>query len=186
MSLFSNSERVYALIFAIAIHLGVAAFGINFQKSPAFVTAYTSNISIVGISYENSDNTFSSINEKGLGHNAKSKAISKKTSGIENENSENVLSSTSDALYNDEKLNNKPPFYPMSARKMSIEGKVLLEVEVNPEGFPNDIKIAKTSGYKILDSAALDAVSKWKFIPAKKGNINILTRIFIPIEFKLT
>lgn len=71
-------------------------------------------------------------------------------------------------VFNADYLNNPPPVYPQAAKRQNIEGEVLLKVEVSEEGRAGDVSIAKSSGSSILDYAAISAVKRWKFIPAKK------------------
>jgi TonB family protein len=56
------------------------------------------------------------------------------------------------------------PFYPAIAQKSSVEGKVVVEVELDTEG--NVVKAKAISGHQLLRRAAEDAASKSKFQPA--------------------
>ncbi len=78
-----------------------------------------------------------------------------------------------------------PPVYPRIARESGWEGIVLVRVTVQPDGSPDSIKVRKSSGHPVLDNAAVDAVKKWKFSPAKDGNIPIRSVVEIPINFDL-
>lgn len=78
-----------------------------------------------------------------------------------------------------------PPIYPRIARESGWEGTVLVRVTVQPDGSPESIKIRKSSGHVALDRAALEAVKKWRFLPAKDGNIPIRSVVEIPINFDL-
>ena len=78
-----------------------------------------------------------------------------------------------------------PPVYPRIARESGWEGTVLVRVAVQPDGRPDTIQVRKSSGYSILDNAAIEAVKKWRFLPAKDGNIPIRSVVDIPINFDL-
>ncbi len=78
-----------------------------------------------------------------------------------------------------------PPVYPRIARESGWEGTVLVRVAVQPDGSPDSIKVRKSSGHQILDEAAVEAVKKWRFSPAKDGNIPIRSVVEIPINFDL-
>jgi len=78
------------------------------------------------------------------------------------------------------------PHYPLIARKRGYQGVVILKVKVLKDGTVGEIKIKKSSGYKILDKAAVEEVKKWKFIPAKEGGVAIDCWVEIPIVYKLT
>ncbi len=82
-------------------------------------------------------------------------------------------------------LNNPPPPYPLVARRRGIGGVVLLRAEVSPEGRCLQAKVAKSSGFGPLDDAALEAVKKWRFVPAKRGGQAVSAWVEIPVNFKL-
>jgi TonB family protein len=76
---------------------------------------------------------------------------------------------------------NKKPYYPMIARQKKWEGVVMLKLYVDKNGKINEIILAKSSGYKILDESAVKSVKDWKLINNYNKNIYII----VPIEFKL-
>ncbi len=80
----------------------------------------------------------------------------------------------------------EPPVYPKLAKKRNYEGVVILDILVNKDGKPQDIKIAVSCTYDILDKVAIKAVKKWFFEPATKGGKPIEARVKVPVHFKLT
>ena len=78
-----------------------------------------------------------------------------------------------------------PPVYPRIARESGWEGTVLIRVAVQPDGSPESVRIRRSSGHAVLDNAAVEAVKKWRFSPAKDGNIPIRSIVEIPINFDL-
>ncbi|MCK0511761.1 energy transducer TonB [Aromatoleum buckelii] len=68
---------------------------------------------------------------------------------------------------------------------MREEGKVLLRVFVTGEGLPGKIELSASSGSARLDAAARNAVSGWRFVPAKQDGRNIDAWVVVPIIFKL-
>lgn len=82
-------------------------------------------------------------------------------------------------------LNNPPPAYPLTARRRGIEGRVLVRAEVLADGSCNRVELKKTSGFDPLDQAALEAVKKWRFVPARRGSQSIVAWVEVPIIFKL-
>jgi protein TonB len=70
--------------------------------------------------------------------------------------------------------------YPLLARKRKIEGTVIMEFIINNKGYPQDIRIEKSSEHEILDSAAI------KTIKNAAPFLHIQGKIIIPIRFKLT
>jgi len=81
---------------------------------------------------------------------------------------------------------NKLPPYPRLARQLGQEGLVILSVEIDEKGLARDVKIAKSSGYKLLDDAAVKTVQGWIFIPATKKGQPVPSQVEIPVRFKLT
>ncbi|MES2950134.1 MAG: energy transducer TonB [Pseudomonadota bacterium] len=80
---------------------------------------------------------------------------------------------------------NPQPDYPLLLREQGVGGVVWLRVWVDSEGLPGEIKLAKGSGYRLLDDAALRAVRQWRFMPAKKGDQNLASWVEFPIRFTL-
>lgn len=81
--------------------------------------------------------------------------------------------------------NRKPP-YPELARRLGQEGLVILLVEVDVNGRVSDITLKQSSGYKLLDDAALLCVKSWLFNPATKNGKPVVSKIEIPIRYKLS
>ncbi len=81
---------------------------------------------------------------------------------------------------------NQPPEYPERARRNEFEGRVVLRVQVLPNGTSGAVSVQKSSGYDILDQAALAAVKKWRFVPAKRGETAVSASLDVPIIFRLT
>jgi len=92
---------------------------------------------------------------------------------------------TADADYKAESLRNAQPRYPIYSRKMHQEGVVIVSAEVLTDGSPTDIRLAASSGIKLLDEAALETIKQWHFIPAKKDGIPYVQRLRIPVTFSL-
>ena len=82
-------------------------------------------------------------------------------------------------------LNNPRPPYPMVARRMSWEGKVILNVEVLAEGACGAVNVFRSSGHEVLDNAAMATVKTWRFIPAKRAGRAFTQWFKVPINFSL-
>jgi protein TonB len=82
-------------------------------------------------------------------------------------------------------LNNPRPAYPPIARKLGLEGLVLLRVDVSAKGTPEKVVVAQTSGTELLDEAAMRAVQGWTFVPARRGETPIAHAVEVPIRFQL-
>jgi len=87
--------------------------------------------------------------------------------------------------YRADYLNNPRPPYPLVARRMGYQGKVVLNVEVLAEGRAGEVKLQSSSGFDILDKAALQTVKTWKFSPAKRFGQPITQWFLVPIKFSL-
>ena len=80
---------------------------------------------------------------------------------------------------------NPAPPYPELAKQMHQEGTVILEVEVNKDGMPENLQIKTSSGYRLLDQAALKAVSHWRFYPGRIGELAVESKVTVPVRFKI-
>ncbi len=80
---------------------------------------------------------------------------------------------------------NPPPAYPRLARRRGCEGTVVLEVLVTREGRVGEVGVTESSGYDILDKAAMDAVGEWRFEPGRRGDRAVDMRVRIPVTFRL-
>lgn len=87
-----------------------------------------------------------------------------------------------DAAY----LNNPTPNYPALSRRNGESGRVMLRVQVGADGLPKAITIAESSQFTRLDEAAIAAVKRWRFVPAKQGDQAITEWVLVPLNFKLT
>ena len=81
---------------------------------------------------------------------------------------------------------NPLPAYPALLREQGIGGVVWLRVWVDGEGRAGEVKLAKGSGFRLLDEAALQAVRQWRFIPAQMGDQKLASWVEFPIRFALT
>lgn len=81
---------------------------------------------------------------------------------------------------------NPRPIYPPEARRNRQEGEVLLNVEVSAEGRPTDVSLKRTSGYPLLDQAAIEVVrQRWAFEPATAAGSRMTAHVEVPIRFQL-
>lgn len=82
-------------------------------------------------------------------------------------------------------LSNPPPEYPEIARELGQEGTVLLKVKVSASGLVLQVSVHRSSGHNTLDTAAINAVRHWKFVPANVGNATKEDDVIIPVSFSL-
>jgi TonB family protein len=69
--------------------------------------------------------------------------------------------------------------YPLLARKRGTEGTVHMSFRISPQGEPQDFKILKSSGSRILDKATLDIVKRAAPFPYVDSSIEV------PVVFRL-
>lgn len=87
--------------------------------------------------------------------------------------------------YDADYLNNPAPVYPILSRRRGEQGRVLLLVQVSAQGMAEKVEIQESSGHLRLDSAALEAVKRWRFVPARRGDETVAASVVVPILFRL-
>ncbi|MDD4915887.1 MAG: energy transducer TonB [Methylococcales bacterium] len=102
-------------------------------------------------------------------------------SGQDSAASQTFTQASGDAHY----LNNPKPEYPQLARERQWVGEVILRVHVNADGSGDQVSIERTCGHAMLDQAALAAVKKWRFAPARRGDMPEASWALVPIKFQL-
>jgi periplasmic protein TonB len=80
---------------------------------------------------------------------------------------------------------NRAPAYPEIALRRHETGRVMLRVSVSAHGRPLEVDVAQSSGYPILDSAALSAVRQWQFIPAMQAGTAVAAIAEVPVRFQI-
>ncbi|MCA9210861.1 MAG: TonB family protein [Planctomycetales bacterium] len=80
---------------------------------------------------------------------------------------------------------NVPPAYPAEARQRGFEGTVLLHLSIDRLGRVVRVEVAETSGYAILDYAAIEAVRHWAGRPAFQNGQAIAADWNLPVRFRL-
>ena len=76
--------------------------------------------------------------------------------------------------------------YPPIAREAGIEGTVIIQAFINDKGRVTETVIAKSMPGTGLDEAAVDAIERTRFKPAKQRDRAVGVWLTIPIMFKLT
>jgi TonB family protein len=75
------------------------------------------------------------------------------------------------------------PTYPEDLKDYSISGTVLLRVIVDEMGKTKVVDIVTPMGFG-LDQAAIDAVNRWEYEPAKRDGVPV--KVYIRIEFNFS
>ena len=83
-------------------------------------------------------------------------------------------------------LNNPAPAYPPMSIRLREEGTVMLLVLVSATGTAEQVQVETSSGFSRLDTAAVDVVKRrWRFVPARQGELAVSAWVRIPLSFEL-
>ncbi|PML09252.1 hypothetical protein BCT86_06445 [Vibrio breoganii] len=101
--------------------------------------------------------------------------------------------STNAATASKPKMVEKPTFsakptpvsYPRLAQKHGWQGSTLVEIWIDEDGEQIKQTVVNSSGHKLLDEAALNAVSEWQFQRRNEQGQRIAYRVQVPINFQL-
>jgi TonB family protein len=77
------------------------------------------------------------------------------------------------------------PRYPESARRAGAQGITTLRVRVLENGRVGEVLVEQSAGFRDLDMAAMEAVKKWLFEPAKRGKDPVSVWVMLPVKFEL-
>lgn len=75
--------------------------------------------------------------------------------------------------------------YPALARRLGLEGAVQVRFRVGIDGIPRDVSIARSSGHRALDAAALREAAQWRFRPAQADGTTVETWASMPVSYAL-
>jgi TonB family protein len=77
------------------------------------------------------------------------------------------------------------PEYPDTAKEDGIEGKIVLMFEVDERGFVYNPEVVGAEPVGIFEESALSAITKFKFIPAKRNNVPVKSTVYLPIKYEI-
>jgi protein TonB len=81
------------------------------------------------------------------------------------------------------KVKHVPPVYPSIAIAAKIEGVVILECTINPQGRVEGVQVLR--GVPTLDEAAVEAVKKWAYTPTLLGGVPVGVVMTVTVNFVL-
>ena len=81
------------------------------------------------------------------------------------------------------KTRDERPVYPPDAREAGVQGVVILEVLIAPDGTVADAKELRS--VPLLDQAALDAVRQWQFEPTRLNGVPVPVVMTVTVNFTL-
>ena len=79
----------------------------------------------------------------------------------------------------------KPIQYPRWAMRQGWQGRLEIALEILADGSVGRFSVMKSTGYRLLDEAATEAVRTWRFAPATQDGRFVLTCIEIPVSFQI-
>jgi protein TonB len=81
------------------------------------------------------------------------------------------------------KVKDAKPVYPAIARAARMSGIVFLEAIIAKDGSVKDLRVTRSAG--VLDQAAIDAVSQWKYTPTLLNNEPVEVIMTVTVNFTL-
>ena len=87
--------------------------------------------------------------------------------------------------YNVSYFSNPKPDYPYLSKERKEQGAGILRVHVTVDGRAGEVMLHKSSGFARLDRAALDAVKRYRFRPARRAGTPVAGWATVPFEFVL-
>jgi periplasmic protein TonB len=91
-----------------------------------------------------------------------------------------------EARFDADYLSNPKPPYPNASRRLGEAGTVYLRVQVSADGNAMQVDVKTSSGFPRLDQAAVDTVSRWHFIPARRGHAQVVSWVVVPVVFSFS
>ena len=80
------------------------------------------------------------------------------------------------------KVKHVAPTYPDIARQARVQGIVILECTISPQGRVSDVKVLR--GIPLLDQAAIDAVKQWIYTPTLLNGVPVPVIMTVTVNFK--
>ncbi len=77
-----------------------------------------------------------------------------------------------------------PPTYPAELKREGIAGMVTMSITVDEKGNVAN-PVVKKSTRPEFEQPAIDAVSRWKFEPAKKDGKPVAVQVVVPVKFSV-
>jgi protein TonB len=81
------------------------------------------------------------------------------------------------------KLKSVPPSYPDIAKQARVQGVVILECTISPQGKVANVNVLR--GIPLLDQAAIEAVRQWEYSPTLLNGVPVPVIMTVTVNFKL-
>jgi protein TonB len=76
-----------------------------------------------------------------------------------------------------------PPAYPVVAQTARVEGIVILEAIIDESGAVRDVRVLRS--IPLLDRSAIDAVSRWRYLPTQLNGVAVPVIMTVTVKFAL-
>ncbi|MSO56703.1 MAG: energy transducer TonB [Acidobacteria bacterium] len=81
------------------------------------------------------------------------------------------------------KVNDVNPVYPPIAQSARVQGVVILEATIGPDGQVQDVRVLRS--IPLLDAAAIEAVRQWRYTPTLLNNVPVPVIMTVTVNFTL-
>ena len=81
------------------------------------------------------------------------------------------------------KVKDVPPTYPPIAQSARVQGVVILEATIGPDGRVQDVKVLRS--IPLLDASAIEAVKQWVYTPTMLNNVPVPVIMTVTVNFTL-
>jgi protein TonB len=75
------------------------------------------------------------------------------------------------------------PAYPVVAQAARVEGLVILEAVIDETGAVRNVRVLRS--IPLLDRAAIDAVSRWRYLPTQLNGVAVPVIMTVTVSFRL-
>ena len=82
-------------------------------------------------------------------------------------------------------LHNPSPECPEMGVFLGYQGDVIIRIRVSAKGDSAGVEILRSSGHKVLDDSAINALRKWRFTPTKHDNTPMNDYVIITVSYVL-
>lgn len=81
-------------------------------------------------------------------------------------------------------IHQEVPVYPALARRLGMEGRVLLKLLIDANGKLLKVEVIESAGYGFTE-ASIEAVKKSTYAPGVQDGVRVATRALLPVRFRL-
>ena len=87
------------------------------------------------------------------------------------------------AIQPPKKVKIRRPTYPPIAQSARVQGVVILEATIGPDGRVQDVRVLRS--IPLLDAAAIEAVRQWEYTPTLLNGVPVPVIMTVTVNFTL-